>query len=478
MKPRGVNTILLITHDRLVRADLRPGRTASVADLHEERRPAADDLPSLVEAALRLSRTRPGNVWILSSELWTQVLSLPADSFSGLKQEEITRALGFEAEPFSGINALEAAAAQVQLPDEGPQRAFWLTEVSVVQLQQIEEIVEQSGGRLLGMAHPGGLPRPLCLPRDKQETWQRVELWPGAIICIEGGANRRSTVSVRNSDPKPGRWEADVEAWRASRPAVAATESLHGASGVALDELPAENRLSLEERAATEAFLTAWADALGGGSLAVPLVTLPKPPMSTSTRRAITVAAALTALAACIAMQLGVNAYLNRRSAETARLRKPVQQLAQIKSEGDKLQKQKTELSATCKTLQDDLDHYQQVRRAQQQRLASLLGVLARRSPEQAVIRKIDGTQDEIVLHGMCLELLSPDALAGGLAKDLAEALGPQGWQVQLPSKHSQEMLAAGGPWEFEIHIEDPEAKQPEAAGTTRWPGQSPGKRP
>ena len=79
MKSRGVNTLLLITHDRLVRADLRPGRAAAVADLHEERRPAADDLPSLVEAALRLSRTRPGNVWILSSELWTQVLSLPSD---------------------------------------------------------------------------------------------------------------------------------------------------------------------------------------------------------------------------------------------------------------------------------------------------------------------------------------------------------------------------------------------------------------
>ena len=72
------------------------------------------------------------------------------------------------------------------------------------------------------------------------------------------------------------------------------------------------------------------------------------------------------------------------------------------------------------------------------------------------------------MLHGLCLELQSPDALAGGLANDLAEALGPQGWQVQLPSKHSQETLAAGGPWEFEIRIEEPEAKEPEPASTPR----------
>jgi Tfp pilus assembly protein PilN len=483
MRPRNLNTLLLITHDRLVRADLRPGRTAGVADLHEERRPAADDLPSLVEAALRLSRARPGNVWILSSELWTQVLSLPAESLAGLKPEEVSRALGFEAEPFSGINALEAAAAQVLLPEEGPQRAFWLTEISAIQLQQIDEIVQQSGGRLVGMSHPGGLPRPLCLPPAEQKTWQRVELWPGAILCIEGGTGRRSTVAVRNSDPRPGRWEADVEQWRTSRPTVLATESFHGASGVALDEMPVENRLSLEDAAGTEKFLTAWADALADGSLAVPRVTLPKPPMSASRRRAITIAAALAALAVCITAQLLLNAHLNRRIAETARLRKPAEQLAQLKSESEKLRKQRGELSDACKKLQDDLDHYQQVGRAQQKRLAKLLAVLARRAPEQMVIRKIDGNQDELTLHGLCLDLQSPDALAGGLAKDLAEALGPLGWQVQMPSKHSQDMLAAGGPWEFEIRIQEPEAPQPQPSSATlppspQPPSQGPGQKP
>ena len=84
MSSRCPNTILLVTRDRLVRADLRGGRTIGTLDIHEEHRLAADDLPSQVEAALRLSKRRPGRVWILAGEIWTQTLALPPEALSGL----------------------------------------------------------------------------------------------------------------------------------------------------------------------------------------------------------------------------------------------------------------------------------------------------------------------------------------------------------------------------------------------------------
>ena len=59
--------------------------------------------------------------------------------------------------------------------------------------------------------------------------------------------------------------------------------------------------------------------------------------------------------------------------------------------------------------------------RAQRQRLVTLLTVLARRGPEDLLIRKIEGTENEVVLHGLCLETQFADNLA---AAALAEALG------------------------------------------------------
>ena len=80
MKTSCPNTILFVTRDRLVRADLRAGRTIDVTEINEEHRLAADDLPSQVEAALRLSKRRPGRVWILAGEIWTQTLGACAGS--------------------------------------------------------------------------------------------------------------------------------------------------------------------------------------------------------------------------------------------------------------------------------------------------------------------------------------------------------------------------------------------------------------
>jgi len=55
MKSRDVNTVLLITRDRLARADVRTRRKVRVVTVRAEPRPAVDDFPSLVETALRLS---------------------------------------------------------------------------------------------------------------------------------------------------------------------------------------------------------------------------------------------------------------------------------------------------------------------------------------------------------------------------------------------------------------------------------------
>lgn len=62
------------------------------------------------------------------------------------------------------------------------------------------------------------------------------------------------------------------------------------------------------------------------------------------------------------------------------------------------------------------------------QRLASLLTVLAQNGHERMVIQKIDGSEEEIVLHGVCLGHDLPDTLAGagasGRLTGLASPIG------------------------------------------------------
>jgi Tfp pilus assembly protein PilN len=340
------NTILLITRDELMRADLHGGSSGGPS-VYRAARPAVDDLATLVEAALRLSTARPGQVWVLSTEIWTQTIALAAQTVAGLEPEQLARALGFEAEPLSNIRGVEARAACVPVSATGNEREFWTTILPESQLQQIEFAVERVGGRLAGVAHPGGLPWLLATEVSAAPAmWRRVELWPGAIVCL---------------------------------------------------------------------------------------------------------AAAAVCLALCAGHYLAVESIRRAQVAETARLRQPTEQLVQLKKEGDGLRTKRDKLRAECDRLSADLDNCRRVMLSQRLRVARLLAVLARQDPDQLVLEKITGSGDHVVLYGISLRTESVNALT----KILDSELGPLGWQVQVPNEKAREMLMGGGPWQFEVHIQD-----------------------
>jgi hypothetical protein len=216
-----------------------------------------------------------------------------------------------------------------------------------------------------------------------------------------------------------------------------------------------------------EHFLVTWAEQLAASRANVPQIVPLKRPMSTGVRQAIAAVVGVAALVACVAVQVFVNQHHGYLANETGRLKAATAQVAKLKGDNDKLQTQRDELKKACGQIQADLDHYQEVMRAQRQRLLSLLTVLAHRSTDDVMIRKIEGTENEIVLHGLCMQTEFADNLAGALAA----ALKHEGWNVQPPSRQSKEMLVGGGPWEFEVHIEDPLAKSPPPAAAKRAGG-------
>jgi Tfp pilus assembly protein PilN len=446
------HTILLITRDELLRADVLRGSSAALSLCRAARPAAVDDLATLVEAALRLSTARPGQVWVLSTEIWTQTIALAAQTVAGLEPQQLARALGFEAEPLSNIRGVEARAACVPVSAAGNERVFWTTILPEPQLQQIELAVERGAGRLAGVAHPGGLPSLLAAEVPAAPAaWRRVELWPGAIVCLSAAEGRELRVHVVNSDPRPDRWRRDLESWDDLPADGERHEWLHATAAIQPDELPADDRVCLAEPDSARRFLAAWGAELSAGPARVPVIRPAKRPMSVATRRTLAAVAAALCLAACVGHYLAVESIRGARAAETARLRRPAEQLAQLKKDGDQLRTQRDKLRTECDRLNADMDNCRRVMLSQRKRVAQLLAVLARQDPDQLVLEKITGSGDHVVLYGLSLR---PEAV-NALAKILNSELGPLGWQVQVPNEKAREMLSGGGPWQFEVHIQD-----------------------
>jgi hypothetical protein len=216
-------------------------------------------------------------------------------------------------------------------------------------------------------------------------------------------------------------------------------------------ELDAADCLSLDDHDALGAFLAAWAAELALKSPAVPLVHAAKKPLSATAQWTRALALGLMGLVACIGHYQWAQYEMRIQRAETARLNGPIQQFQAAKKEADALVKQRQTLDAACVKRTEDLTHCRQVLAAQQDRLCVLLTALAQPELEDYIVQRIEGTADELVLHGVCHK----PRVSNELAAVLSPKIEPLGLRVELPDKHAKEMLADYGPWQFELRIRD-----------------------
>jgi len=452
MFSRPTQTILLITRDLVARADVRGCPAADDIELHRRPRPVAADLPSLVEAALGLSSQRARHVWVFTTELWTQCLSLPAEMTRDLAPDALARALSFEAEPFSGIAGREARVAFQPQPTTDGQQGYWLAALADESVSQIEYVVQRVGGRMAGIAHPAGLPIDWINAPVSRGVWRRIELWPGTIVCTASIAGVPSRLVVPGS-ARPGRWPAEVERW------LAETESA-GPPAVVVGQGASEASTELAtfqfgEPDVQRRWLAGCAQALAELASEIPVVRPEKRPMSATSRRNLAAVLALAAGLVCAGHCLYSLQQRRSLDAQAEQLRQPAEQYATLKKQADQLQAANAKLRGENDRLAGDLESFQTSVQAQRLRFARLMDLLARIDPNETLVQKIEGDSEQVVLHGLCLR---PEA-ANRLARQLAEQLDPLGWQVQLPASSAQGLLAGGGPWQFEIRMRESTAR-------------------
>ncbi|MCA9264684.1 MAG: hypothetical protein KDA60_12575, partial [Planctomycetales bacterium] len=200
-------TLIYLGRSDLARCDV----SASGKPLGSWRRPrpTGAELPTLIDVALRLGNRRPGRVWVLSDEFWTQKLRVPCDMLLGLSAEDAKRALAFEAENFSGQSAIDSMLDYVSLDDTGEANEYWVIQIPHWLRDQVEEVVRNSNAQLGGMIHPSGLPSPIR-PEMQGETWYRVEAWGGFLMGVGVDA---SATCRRIMTGKDARSMTSIERW-------------------------------------------------------------------------------------------------------------------------------------------------------------------------------------------------------------------------------------------------------------------------
>lgn len=433
---RAAFTLLYLSATRLVRADFtRDGRFLGQ---WQQGRPDVEDPALLVEVALAQG-PRPGRkLWVLASDLWCHTVRLGASSM-GLQGDNLARALAFEAEPLSGISGLESMVAYTLMSTANGEREFRVVQARLADLVAMRDAAEQAGTRLEGVCHPAGLPAPV---QAAQPRWSRLELWPDMTVALVQQQNDLRTAFVPG-DPVLGRWRASAAELTASFTEV-------------LTERGAQNQFvppgaacwCLEDDETLQAWLTAWGKHLNQGTRSVPLVRAPAKPLSASARGLIAVGLALVVGLVCVVHHfLAAAPKLEALRIELARAQEKAmgheaakKQVAAKEKEASELDKRNGELDKSVHAL-----------RTQRERLARLLASLASMKSDSLVLRKIDGAQGEPTLQGWCLEPTG----AGELAQALGPIAGALGWRLESPKTKALHALPSGGPWEFELRLQD-----------------------
>lgn len=446
---RPTSTLLLVTGRLVGRADFGPAPECIQGGFWQGPAPQGAGLPEAARQALRLGPRSAKDVWLLTDQVWTQRLYFASAVMAGLGGDELRRAMGFEAESFSGIPALQSRLGVHRLGVVEGAEAFWITQVpSDVAAEAGAAIADAGGAKLRGIVHPGGLSAPL-LSMDKTAPFSRVEVWGRATLCIERPDHAPAQVRVINIDPAQPQWREAVDGWLA-RVAAPPTEWL-GPAGT--DRVhPAA---PLEGEALAD-FLGLWAKELAAAAPAAPVV-LPPPPTVRIGR--------FVALAAGLLMAVALGCFLDyeirarQRVAmqnELGSIERTRRETADLATQIVAARKELRQFEAASVTRQAAPAAADDIRLRQERWPALLTAIAGSAGGEVAVSRLTGDTGGAVVLDGLSAAAAAGDTFAARLSQELAS----KGWTVGAAEKQISVEENRPGLWQFHIQV-SPQFQRP-----------------
>ncbi len=447
----SASSILLIDSDRAI--GYSPGRRGR--DLTVISNDTEGDLGLSIEAVLAAMPGRQRQVYVLSTDVWSQTVTVESRSLRRIDKSQVPQMLAFEAESLSGIPA-NAARTSIHLLETGPlETTYWLSQLDAARFSQVADAIAFNGGKLMGIAHPAGLSLPISISRG---DWTRLELWQDLTVAVS--RHERSTVRRQFlSEP-----EEPIENAAAARDFMKragvepgpVVELLNGLKSVksSVEANGEQHNLSISDEDDLRIFMQAWGRQLRHAKH-IPVIVPIRQKASAQTKR-------LVGLAATAAVVIGVaahhqyNSTLNESRIEEletkiTELQAPVQAHASDKKRLNKIETDLNSASESLASLEKEVLIYQGEVGISRSRMAALLRTLSEQRPQDLFLSEVTANGNEIRIVGRSMDSES----IVEFARSMAVKLQSLNLSIRVPRREALLVTADGGPYEFEYVVTD-----------------------
>jgi hypothetical protein len=140
-------SLLLFTDTMSLRADFNGTELIEFNQRPPGDKNFGESLTDSIEFLINLGPKRLGKqVLILTSQSWSQIASLPRVNSSTLSNQDLIQSLKFEAESFSGIEAMQSSLDFVEVKGTDQDRNFYVTQYPNGNTTFLQGIIDTYGG--------------------------------------------------------------------------------------------------------------------------------------------------------------------------------------------------------------------------------------------------------------------------------------------------------------------------------------------
>ena len=376
---------------------------------------------------------------VLSSDVWTQIVSLPRLSVTDIEPHELQEALKFEAETLSGIDIDEVSLASTPLGAKDDQQQFWVSAIRQSDLDDVNQLLESLGCREIAIAHPAGLARFSLAPNSSSlREAKTIEVWDELTFHLASHGSK--LVAVK---------QTSLESLRKSVPADKAI--LYGGAAQELNTVGSITTLGDDDALIrfTASVAANYVQRLR--DVTAPLIRLTKGSRATPIRHLASAAIALAVIGFCFWHWQYVRRSNSELTQQIELTKQPAIEKKKYDSQLISILEQRAQVESEDTLLGDDLKRIRFFLDNQSNRIAKLLNLLVELRTKELVIQEIGGNEDGVLISGISLNGES----AQGLASRLRERAVPLGWVVNPARQQGQQKLTTGGPWAFNIQLTD-----------------------